>query len=305
MTTLTRVSGLLLLVAVGLRAAEPDGGALVRRAFDGPRAPYQGEITITHWSAAGARAEEARVYVQDRGTYRYEYLTPAGRVGRVVVGAKGVEHLLKPEGRRARSKPIQPALSPDKEWTLFQSNYRVSAPTRDRVADRSVWSVELTPLTEGKPRERWWVDDDAGVVLALRRYGPDPGDASMVRFVRFEAAPGLNPRLFEVAAESETPAADAPAGVDAPRALPCGFVLKRDRRFQTQGVTVTQWTYTDGLTVVSFFRTEKPVRLAVPRGRMAVVQEHRGPAYFTVISDGSEALLRRLCAEWPDDLRAP
>ncbi len=176
---------------------------------------------------------------------------------------------------------------------------------RDRVADRAVWSVELTPLTEGKPRERWWVDDDAGVVLALRRYGPDPGDASMVRFVRFEAAPGLNPRLFEVAAESETPAADAPAGVDAPRALPCGFVLKRDRRFQTQGVTVTQWTYTDGLTVVSFFRTEKPVRLAVPRGRMAVVQEHRGPAYFTVISDGSEALLRRLCAEWPDDLRAP
>ncbi len=299
-----RVSGLMLFAAVGLHAADPDGEAVVRRVFEGPRGPYRGKITITHWSGESARAEEARVYVRDRGTYRYEYLTPAGRVGRVVIGAKGVEHTLKPEGRRARAKPIAPTLLPDQEWALFQSNYRVSAPARDRVADRPVWTVELTPLTEGKPRERWWWDDDTGVVLALRRYGPDPGDASVVRFVRFEPAPGLDPRLFDVPVEEAAPAAATPAGVAAPRALPCGFVLKSDRRFQTQGATVNQWTYTDGLTVVSFFRTEKPVRLA-PRGRMAVIQEHRGPVYLTVISDGSEALLRRLCAEWTDNLRAP
>lgn len=296
------VSALLWGAAGGLWAADPDGEALVRRVFEGPRSPYRGEITITHWSGPNARAEEARVFVQDRGTYRYEYLTPAGRVGRVVVAANGVEHVLRPEGQRARAKPLPSPLSPEKEWALFLSNYRVSAPTRDRVADRPVWTVELTPLTEGKPRERWWFDDGAGVVLALRRYGPDPGDASVVRFVQFEPVTRFDPRLFE--APAAAPTTDTPAGAAAPRVLPCGFVLKGDRRFQTQGATVTQWTYTDGLTVVSFFRTEKPVRLA-PRGRLAVVQEHRGPAYFTVISDGSEALLRRLCAEWPDDLRAP
>lgn len=296
------VSALLWGAAAGVWAADPDGETLVRRVFEGPRSPYRGEITITHWSGPNTRAEEARVFVQDRGTYRYEYLTPAGRVGRVVVAANGVEHVLRPEGQRARAKPLPSPLSPDKERALFLSNYHVSAPTRDRVADRSVWTVELTPLTEGKPRERWWFDDKAGVVLALRRFGPDPGEASAVRFVRFETVKGFDPRLFET--PPATPAADAPAGAAAPRVLPCGFVLKGDRQFQTQGVTVRQWTYTDGLTVVSFFRTEKPVRLA-PRGRLAVLQEHRGPAYFTIISDGSEGLLRRLCAEWPDDLRAP
>lgn len=304
MRTTPLLSAFLLGVAGGLRAADPDGEALVRRVFEGPRSPYRGEITITHWSGPNARAEEARVFVQDRGTYRYEYLTPAGRVGRVVVAANGVEHVLRPEGQRARAKPLPSPLSPEKEWALFLSNYRVSTPARDRVADRPVWTVELTPLSEGKPREQWWFDDKAGVVLALRRYGPDPGDASLVRFVRFEPVAGFDRRLF--AAPAAEPAADAPAGTGAaaPRVLPCGFVLKSDRRFQTQGVTVTQWTYTDGLTVVSFFRTDKPVRLA-PRGRLAVVREHRGPAYFTVISDGSEALLRRLCAEWPNDLQAP
>lgn len=44
-------------------------------------------------------------------------------------------------------------------------------------------------------------------------------------------------------------------GATYPDALPFGFVFTEGGQFQLQGETVTQLTYSDGLTVVSVFET--------------------------------------------------
>lgn len=317
----------------GSANAVMNADAVIKKALDGPNVPYAGEVTITHWSGRAAHAEEARVYVAGPDRYRYEFLTPSGDVARVVLGTGGFEYVLIPEhgkilhGHAAHGTGTRQ--SSDKTFALLSANYRASPPEEDEVAGRDVLMVELTPTADGKPRERLWLDPQTGVVLALRRYGPKTTDAAALRFVRFEPNAEFDSDFFDIDTTTESVVKDhglrgtnktleelAQGGGLYPASLPFGFVFMGGGRFRVQGETVTQLTYSDGLTVVSIFETPLPVRAGAPPESenqftsegltplsphfpTRVVHGHGGKSFFTVMGDGNEALLNALWQEWP------
>lgn len=323
----------LIWLLAGSANAAMDADAVLKKAIDGPTVPYAGEVTITHWSGRAAHAEEARVYVAGPDRYRYEFLNPAGDVTRVVVGTGGYEYVLIPEhgkilhghaahgtGRR------QPS---DKTFALLSANYRASPPEEDEVGGRDVLTIELTPTADGKPRERLWLDPQTGVVLALRRYTPKTAEAAALRFVRFEPNAEFDSDFFDIDTTTESVVKDhglrgtnetleelTRGGDLYPASLPFGFVFTGGGRFRVQGETVTQLTYSDGLSVVSIFETTLPVRDGdtaesenqftsegltplSPHFPTRVVHGHGKKSFFTVMGDGNEALLNALWQEWP------
>jgi outer membrane lipoprotein-sorting protein len=311
-----------------------DAETVLKTTLAGPTVPYAGEITITHWAGRAAHAEEARVYVGSPDRYRYEFLTPTGDVSRVVVGTGGFEYVLIPEHGKVlhglSAHGINSRPSPAITFALLSSNYHISSPEPDEVAGRKVFVVELTPLAEGKPRERLWLDPQTGVVLALRRFGTKTPDAAALRFIRFEPNAEFEEDFFDVDLSTENVVKDHGLrdtnrpledlnrdGGPFPDSLPFGFVYSGGRRFQVQGETVTQLTYTDGLTVVSVFETARPVQREDPseerfsfsdgggpplslHSPIRIVHGKRGGSYFTVMGDSNEALLNALWQEWPN-----
>ena len=307
--------------------------SVLQKVLDGPTVPYAGEITITHWSGRAAHAEEARVYVASPDRYRYEFLNPSGEVSRVVVGTGGFEYVLLPDrgkilhGQAAHGTAAKRA--PSKILALVTANYSASPPEEDEMAGRDVLTLELTPRAAGKPRERLWLDPQTGVLLALRRYGPETTDAAAVRFVHFEPNPEFEPNFFDVEKTSESIVKDhglrdankslsdlAKNGRAYPESLPYGFVFTGGSQFRVQGETVTQFTYSDGLTVVSIFETALPVRPEAPADNEThfsadglttlslhfptrVVHGRGGKYFLTVMGDGNETLLNRICQGWP------
>lgn len=331
MKTVLRVS--LIGLMAGSAGAAMDAESVLKKALAGPTVPYAGEVTITHWSGRTTHAEEARVYVAATDRYRYEFLTPSGEIGRIVVGTGGVEYVVLPGNVKILQghapHEVGTALASDRAFDLLKENYRTSSPEEDEVAGRDVLSVELTPLADGKPRERFWLDPQTGVVLALRRYGPNASDAAALRFVRFEPNAEFDSDFFDVEkttgsvvkdhglrGTNKTLAELAKSGAAYPDSLPFGFVFTGGGRFQLQGETVTQLTYSDGLTIVSVFETARPVRTGDPTANeehfsadglttlslhfpTRVVHGLRGKSYFTVMGDGNETLLNTLWREWP------
>lgn len=331
------MNSILLVSLFGVMAASASAAmnaeAVLKKALDGPTVPYAGEVTITHWSGRAAHAEEARVYVASPDRYRYEFLTPTGDVNRVVVGTEGFEYVLIPDhdkilhGHAAHGTEMK--RPSDKTFALLSANYRTSPPEEDEVAGRNVLMVELTPTVDGKPSERLWLDPETGVVLALRRYGPKTSDAAALRFVRFEPNAEFDSDFFDIETTTESVVKDhglretnksledlEKKGGPYPATLLYGFVFTGGGRFRVQGETVTQLTYSDGLTVVSIFETALPVRAgdaaesenhSASEGLTAlplhfptqVVHGRRGKSFFTVMGDGNEALLNALWQGWP------
>lgn len=331
MKTILRASLIGLLAGSATAAVNAD--VVLKMALDGPTVPYAGDVTITHWSGRAAQAEEARVYVAGPDQYRYEFLNPSGEVSRVVVGTGGFEYIMIPDrgkilrGHTTHGEGKRP--SSEKTFALLRENYRASPPVEDEVAGRNVVMVELTPTEDGKLRERLWLDPETGVILALRRYGPKTSDAAALRFVRFEPNAEFDPDFFDIKATTKSVIKDhglrgtnktldelARDGGPYPASLPFGFVFMGGDRFRVRGETVTQLSYSDGLTVVSFFETARPVRSGdpakeehdfTPEGLTAlslrcptrVVHGRGKKSFYTVMGDGNAALLNALSQEWP------
>lgn len=307
---------------------------VVSRAIQGSTVPYTGDLTITRWSEHGSHSEEVRVFVGGRGSYRYEFLTPSGKVGRVVAAHAGTEYVLLPGGKKILRGEQGPTggkpLPSDRARALLLSNYRVLNRDEDDVAGRAVWSVELVPYADGKPRQQVWLDKETGVILALRRYGPSSRDAASMRFSRFEPDALFEDNFFQidqdthsVVRDHDVRSADLPlsalsqGGRTYPAELPFGFVFTGGARFQLGGETVTHLTYTDGLSTVSLFETPRPVNGNPPSHDDSfpdfwaavsahfptrVVHGRKGRSYYTLIGEGSESLLRAL---WSDNAASP
>lgn len=336
MKTILRASliGLLAGSASGVFAETAmDAETVLKTILAGPTVPYAGEITITHWAGRAAHAEEARVYVGSPDRYRYEFLTPTGDISRVVVGTGGFEYVLIPEHGKVlhglSAHGINSRQPPAVTFALLSANYRMSPPETDEVAGQKVFVVELTPVDEGKPRERLWLDPQTGVVLALRRFGTKTTDAAALRFIRFEPNAEFEGDFFDVDLTTESVVKDHGLrdtnqsledlnrnGGPYPGSLPFGFVYAGGGRFQVQGETVTQLTYTDGLTVVSVFETARPVRTEDPpedrssfseggggplrlHSPIRIVHGVRGRSFLTVMGDSNEDILNALWKGWP------
>lgn len=316
-----------------LRAeAPPAPDALLDMVLAEPDTAFEGKVMIARWNGSHSRAEEATVYFRPPNLSRWEFMGPDGHLQRVVV-SDGQRERVRIAGRRKAlvgdaTKSRAKVMSPDRERLLLISNYASTSLPEEKVAGRPVWVLQLTPVIEGKPEQRFWVDQETGVVLEVKRTLPRGGFAVESVFTQFDPDPTMQDALFETApgaagAQQDRVLAPAFMTLDdlrrvktgtfhVPPELPEGFFFESADAFDVSGRPVLHVRYTDGLAVLSLFRTDRPVHLT-PRGEAPLTDASggeipslrlnaetrslnwkKGGAYYTLVGDLSQALLSRI-----------
>lgn len=318
-----------ILAAPAAAAAAPEAGALLDWALKPPAASYKGRMMLTQWFGKQARAEESAVYSKG-GLSRREFLAPDGTPTRVLVsdGERQEVHLVK-KGRVLRGDAVnsyEKLMAPEHERELLLANYRLSARGVEVVAGRPCWVLLIEPTAAGKPSQSLCLDQQTKVVLENKRFLADRPFAAMIRFSRFEPDAKLDDDLFAFDVETATAAArglepdfmtleqlNQATGKDAalPSELPAGFRFESADFFKVRAQTVRHARYTDGLSVLSLFLTDKPVRLprgerlsgpTMPRASLRlsssgkVLHWRRGAQHFTLLGDVSRELLSQIAA---------
>lgn len=311
-----------LLTAFSAAGAVPAAEELLQSALASPKIPYQGKVMVTQWYGKQTRAEELRVHFAPPDNVRREFLTPDGAVARVSV-SDGEHEALTRGGRTVVGDAVrsyEKVMPPEKERELLLSNYELSVSTADKVAGRPVWLLLLKPKIEGKAWQAMALDQETRVVLRVKRYRPRRFSARQASFTSFEPNKPQDEALFRI--EAATAAAVPSLAPDfmtleqlaketgrtsrLPQALPAGFVFESADAFKAGSSRVAHARYTDGLTVLSVFETERPVRLpksglaassASAPGALSVSREGRvlnlkvGDRHYTLMGDLSHELL--------------
>ncbi len=260
-------------------AAAPTAEELLRSALASPAIPYQGKVMVTQWYGKQTRAEEMRVHFSPPDNIRREFLAPDGSIARVSV-SDGESETVSRGGKVVVGDAVrayEKVMPPEREREVLLSNYELLVGTSDKVAGRPVWLLTLKPKTEGKAWQSMAIDEDTKVVLRVKRYLPKRSFASQATFTSFEPNKAQDEALFHLGAATST-AVSAPALTPdfmtldqlaketgrtsaLPQALPGGFVFESADVFKAGKSRVAHARYTDGLTVLSVFETERPVRL--------------------------------------------
>ena len=277
------------LIAAGVfapsaRAAQtPEPEDLLDAALSAPTIPYQGRVMVTQWYGKQTRAEEMRVLVLPPNKIRREFLSPDGNVTRVSISDGAQESVLRVRsGKTVIGNAVgsdSKILPPDQERSVLLENYELAASTGEKVAGRTTWRLTLKPKIEGKSWQTLWLDQDTQIVLRTKRSLPKRSSASQAQFLSFEPRKRPDESLFEVNAATSAVRSRglAPKFMTLdqlnkatgdrsrlPERLPGGFVFESADVFPIGKSSVRHARYTDGLTVISLFQTEKPVRL--PKG---------------------------------------
>ena len=337
-TTLSRAASAALLLALPALSAgaprrsspakpPPPAETLLDWSLEAPTSPYRGRMMFTQWFGKQARAEDVEVY-HEGDRVRREFLAPDGTPARVIVSDGELQevHLVK-KGKVLRGdavKSYEKLMPPERERELLLKNYRLTAEGPQDVAGRPCWILEIAPLVAGKPEQKLWIDQDTHVVLENKRLLPGRAFAAMIRYTRFEPKADIDDALFALDTSTTAKAGkglepdfmtleqlNAETGKHAslPAELPAGFVFESADFFTVNKSTVTHARYTDGLSVLSVFLTDKPVRL--PKGGPAprsglpgaslrlssagrLLHWQRGRAHYTLLGDVNKELLQRI-----------
>ncbi len=311
-----------------LRAEESSEQAalLLKKALKPCSVSYKGHLNVTHWTGKTVTSEDARVWYRPPNRYRWEFLKPDGRIDRVLMTDGYVERLeINPQGPclRGRAPHGQPKqLPPEQEWKLLRANYQFAQTGAEPMAGRVAEIVELVPRSQGKPLQRVWIDRQSGIILAVKRFQPGDPMAVASRFVQFQLNPEDLEKAFssaqrEAVAQGRDPEYLSPEDYQAkvglpvgvPKSLPLGYELESVDVFQSDNHSVVHYRFTDGLSAISVFQSDRPARFSNPqshpveaRGRARwqaneaghILQEQSGPNYWTLISDLSPASMQIL-----------
>lgn len=267
------------LPAGAVDAPEPD--ALLDAVLAAPAIPYRGRVMVTQWYGKQTRAEEMRVFVSPPNKIRREFLAPDGTVTRISISDGEDESVrLIRAGKTVFGDAVRSSekvLTPEAEKEALLSNYELLSSTGEKVTGRATWRLTMKPKIEGKAWQTLWIDSETKVVLRTKRYLPKRPFANQAQFVSFEPRKPMDPSLFLVddssvgVIESRGLAPDfltlaqlnqATGDVaNLPEKLPGGFVFESADAFPVGNRQVRHARYTDGLTVISLFLTDHPVKL--------------------------------------------
>jgi outer membrane lipoprotein-sorting protein len=279
----------LLLPALAAAAAAPTAEELLQSALASPAIPYQGKVMVTQWYGKQTRAEEMRVHFAPPDNIRREFLKPDGRIARVSV-SDGEQETVSRGGKVVVGDAVrsyEKVMPPEREREVLLSNYELIVDTADKVAGRPVWLLTLKPKIEGKAWQSMALDQETKVVLRVKRYLPRRSFASQATFTSFEPNKPQDEALFHLGTTTAA-AVSAPALTPdfmtldqlakemgrtsrLPQTLPSGFVFESADVFKAGKSRVAHARYTDGLTVLSVFETERKVR--VPKSGVIATRE--------------------------------
>lgn len=322
----------LLAAAARTAAAEeaPAPEALLDAVLSAPAIPYQGHVMVTQWYGKQTRAEEMRVYVLPPDKIRREFLAPDGAVTRVSISDGDVESVrLVRAGKTVVGNAVrsyEKVLPRELERDVLLSNYEMSSSTGEKVAGRPTWRLTMRPKLNGKPWQTLWMDQETKIVLRTKRFLPKRPFASQAQLSSFEPRKPQDPALFEV--EESTAGVIEARGLapefltldqlnkatgdvaDFPPKLPGGFVFESADLLPVGKSKVRHARYTDGLTVVSIFQTDRKVRLpkggVIPSGAASLpgplhasragklIQWGGGSRYYTLMGDVSKELVAEI-----------
>ncbi|MFI5346235.1 MAG: hypothetical protein ACHQ51_07665 [Elusimicrobiota bacterium] len=316
----------LLVSSAAIAAQTPEPAALLDAVLAPPTVAYQGRLMVTQWYGKQTRAEEMRVQFLPPDNIRREYLSPDGTVTRVSVSDGDIESVrLIRAGKTVVGDAVrsyEKVMSPELERQALLSNYELSSSTGEKVAGRPTWRLTMKPNIDGKPWQTLWLDQDTKTVLRSRRYLPKRPFASKAEFSAFEPRVKLDPALFQV--EGATAAIQGPGlapdfltleqlnaatgeAAGLPAKLPGGFIFESADVLPVGKSKVRHARYTDGLTVISIFLTDRKVRL--PKGGIIapgathlpgllhasragkLIQWGSGARHFTLMGDVSREMV--------------
>ncbi len=287
-----------------------------------PTTTYQGKIRTSLSSNGRLRTEDANVYFRPGNVYRWEFVNPEGKLSRTVVSDGTKEYVRVPGGKKVQEgaavKSAAKLLGEDREKALLEANYKTSALPPRTEAGRSVLGLALWPKVAGKPCQEFWIDQETGVILRVKRFLPGMATSAETRFLEFTPNAALSDDLFlfktepgeRVVAHDLDPdflSLDAllkatGRSIHPPFNLPEGFVFESADFFEEGKTVLLQVRYTDGLAVLSLFRTEKAIQPAAPdiapqpgaerlSGPIHTVQWKKGSYYYLLMGDLSKRLL--------------
>lgn len=276
-----------LLAVPALAAPSPED--LLQSALSSPSTPYQGKVMVTQWYGKQTRAEEMRVHFAPPAKIRREFLAPDGRVTRVSI-SDGESEQVSRDGKSVLGDAVrsyEKVMSDEREREVLLSNYELLVDTADKVAGRPVWLLVLKPKIDGKAWQSMALDQETKVVLRVKRYLPRRSFASQASFTAFEPGKPQSEELFRFGASTAAAVPAAALTPDfmtleqlaketgrpsrLPQTLPGGFVFESADVLKAGHSRVAHARYTDGLTVLSIFETERPVKL--PKSGMIATRE--------------------------------
>ena len=223
---------------------------LLESAVRGSRSiAYTGELMSVSWEDGLTVAT----------TYAVEQPRNAGLVVRPLVGDQ-------PDGgdpvvaSAARLAPLPAAADrdPAELVTALLDKYRARVTGHDALLDRAVTRVEILRRDDDRLAERWWLDDDTGLVLRRESFGGGEEPVRLSSWLSLELARSRRPAA---AARAEGPepvdgrslAALRAAGWAVPPTLPGRYAAEGVFAADDGADVPLQVLYTDGLYGVSLF----------------------------------------------------
>jgi outer membrane lipoprotein-sorting protein len=298
--TVALVCGFVLAMTVVRRRGERGAEDIWRKSVQqGLLVPMRARLAVTLWKQGKTTATLARIVQSGKSRYSMTYEAPPEARGRVVY-ADGVTHWQYEPKRHIVIKTPLTAHSEENEATaLIEQNYRFTLVSdRERVSGRPTYLLELTPIHDGKGKQRRWIDRQNFKTLRMETHY---ADGSLARTLAYQQAsfPTQIPEAEFLPKFDKTARVVAQSGGSSPtpasrlaqRARALGLNANGTLGFQLTQATISamgrasvaQLLYSDGIETVSVFvrsgRTTLPASLKgwsrLSLGKVTAYHQHR------------------------------
>lgn len=162
-------------------------------------------------------------------------------------------------------------------WKLLQRNYKLHSLGQQKILNRPVELIEITPKSYGNPSRKLWLDKKQPIILRFEQYNCDTKKILTSYFTELNFNKKIDPALFGIPTSAKISKQPATAqrkyqlieaekylrySLKTATYLPIGYIFDGcylwHPRFRSDGYSI-QLRYTDGLNTISIF--EHPVML--------------------------------------------
>jgi outer membrane lipoprotein-sorting protein len=257
--------------------------------------PMRAQFSLTIWRDGKSFATLAQVAQGAHGSYRMVYEAPPSARGRVVwIHNRNYWQYEPAKNLLTRTElPARDTWSKSLAHQQIERNYRVSLLSdRETVAGRATYLIELKAVSEGKGRQRIWVDRATFKALRVETYYANGTLARLITYSNIafparipdsEMKPALGPnvRRRETPLSTTMPESDSRKMAERARSVglmaegPLGFRLERVMVGRVGKKQTLQLIYSDGLETLSVFVQENgaPFRQASAEWRAVPMKQ--------------------------------